>query len=639
MPIACRQTDLTIHGGTVATGSPDVMIGNQPAARVDDGHICPLHPGGPISQGSSTVLINNVPAARVGDKVLCTPGALPPGGATGKATVKYEPDKIGEKEKAYGDDAKKEKENEGKPKEKPKPEWKGIDVEKKFGEVKAEGEVGKFAGEHGKVLSGKASADAKASANIKSLREMKAEVGVNAAASGSVVSMEGKTEGKYGKGEASAEFLSAEAKAKAGASIDTKKGEGNIGVEAGAGASVFKAEAKGETAGWRIPFTDWEIGVSGGVEGTLLGVEAKGHAGISWNKKDGFRMGAGGKVSAFLAGLGISFGLFIRPAKKEIQPAPDMLAKGWPTVLIGDNSLAEKKQRLAERKALIENARKKANDPATSPEEKARLEAAADRLERNNESIERARLASHVYTADDPKSPPPPAGWSQMSPEEMKELGVDPKTLQDPRTGYKANIYKSELENPPKIVVAFAGTDDIPDVVTDVRQGVGVKDGQYDKAMDLTSTVANGAKGKGYVVETTGHSLGGGLASAGSAVTGVRGNTYNAAGLHDRTTRRNYSTADRAANARNVTAYHNTSDPLNNFQDGVGLAADAYGNRVPVAPAPQNRHSWWDLVNLNPLKSLGAIKDMALDGHGMGQMIEAIEAEKSADVAAMGGTP
>jgi hypothetical protein len=237
--------------------------------------------------------------------------------------------------------------------------------------------------------------------------------------------------------------------------------------------------------------------------------------------------------------------------------------------------------------------------------------------------------------------PSSPTGWSELSEAELKELGVKPSDLHNKETGYKSAIYKSQLEDPPKLVVAFAGTDmggaDLaPDAKTDVKQGLGMKDKQYDSAMALTNTVA--ANAKGYQVETTGHSLGGGLASAGSAVSGVKGNTFNAAGLHKNTTG-NLSAADRAAHAKNVNAYHNTSDPLNNFQDAVGLAPDAYGNRIPVQPAPEHHHSWWDLLTPNLITAGKNAAAMALDGHGIGTMVDAIEAEKAADIATMGGTP
>jgi uncharacterized Zn-binding protein involved in type VI secretion len=79
MPPAARVGDSTAHGGVITgPGSPTVLIGGMPAARVGDMHTCPMvtgvvpHVGGPITMGSATVLIGGQPAARVGDMATCT---------------------------------------------------------------------------------------------------------------------------------------------------------------------------------------------------------------------------------------------------------------------------------------------------------------------------------------------------------------------------------------------------------------------------------------------------------------------------------------------------------------------------------------------------------------------------------------
>ncbi len=75
---AARMGDTTAHGGTIILGTPTVLIGGRPAARLGDMHVCPLvtvlvpHVGGPISLGSATVLIGGMPAARMGDMAICT---------------------------------------------------------------------------------------------------------------------------------------------------------------------------------------------------------------------------------------------------------------------------------------------------------------------------------------------------------------------------------------------------------------------------------------------------------------------------------------------------------------------------------------------------------------------------------------
>lgn len=74
---AARITDLHIcpesdgpvpHvGGAIITGSPNVLIGGMPAARVTDTVTC-VGPPATIIRGSSGVFINGLPAARMGDQ-------------------------------------------------------------------------------------------------------------------------------------------------------------------------------------------------------------------------------------------------------------------------------------------------------------------------------------------------------------------------------------------------------------------------------------------------------------------------------------------------------------------------------------------------------------------------------------------
>src|SRR5947209_6484310 len=74
---AARIGDLTAHGGSIVVGYPTVLIGNMPAARIGDMHVCPMvtgvvpHVGGPIILGSFTVLVGFQPQARVTDMLVC----------------------------------------------------------------------------------------------------------------------------------------------------------------------------------------------------------------------------------------------------------------------------------------------------------------------------------------------------------------------------------------------------------------------------------------------------------------------------------------------------------------------------------------------------------------------------------------
>ena len=73
MPSAVRQGDASSHGGVVISGASKVTIVGAPAARVGDGHSCPLRGHGvkPVVSGSGKVTIQGAPAARTGDVAAC----------------------------------------------------------------------------------------------------------------------------------------------------------------------------------------------------------------------------------------------------------------------------------------------------------------------------------------------------------------------------------------------------------------------------------------------------------------------------------------------------------------------------------------------------------------------------------------
>jgi hypothetical protein len=306
--------------------------------------------------------------------------------------------------------------------------------------------------------------------------------------------------------------------------------------------------------------------------------------------------------------------------------------------------MPSKLERYNARMGMMDNARTKLT---TVPDDDAQT--ALTRLERNNVAVERARLSAHVYKSDefnlDELGNPTglkeaePEGWHMLDPQELAQLDVSPEMLLDPKSGFKAAMYQSSFERPPKLVIAYAGTEDKKDILADLRQGVGFKEKQYNEAMDLAKAVVNNT-GKDSI-DLTGHSLGGGLASAAAVVTGAKGYTFNAAGLHTNTVKRPPYNVSRAAMQEQsglIDAYRSTSDPLNNFQNGLNfpggyLAPKALGISRPVAPAAEWQHQWPELVKGNPLT---AAKAMALDGHGINpQMVGHIEAEKDLDTATL----
>ena len=67
----CPQvTVLVPHvGGPIVTGAPNVLVAGMPAARVSDMLVC-VGPPDVITKGSATVIIAGMPAARIGDLTL-----------------------------------------------------------------------------------------------------------------------------------------------------------------------------------------------------------------------------------------------------------------------------------------------------------------------------------------------------------------------------------------------------------------------------------------------------------------------------------------------------------------------------------------------------------------------------------------
>lgn len=356
-------------------------------------------------------------------------------------------------------------------------------------------------------------------------------------------------------------------------------------------------------------------------------------------------------------------GTYVPPAAGEHGPPVPGSAPLVPPdpAATAAQELRAKQQRYGKRMSLMSRARTRLAETAPLPaagapadatrvspgaaplhlaEQRKRAEQAVERLARNNVAVERARLSEHVYHSRELPPHPEPVGWHMLTPKELARKGIAPDMLNDPKSGFKAALYQSSFERPPKTVIAYAGTEDQADWMTNFQQGIGMETKQYDKAMELADKVTRSFP-KG-TVDITGHSLGGGLASAGAAVTGAKGYTFNAAGLHPRTVARapyNLTADNMAAMGQRIDAYHSTADPLTNLQSGLsGSLGDlagwptgpqALGVPRPLVPAAGWQHEWKELVTRNPAISGGR---MALEGHGVDpQMVDHIEVQKEQD--------
>ena len=179
-----------------------------------------------------------------------------------------------------------------------------------------------------------------------------------------------------------------------------------------------------------------------------------------------------------------------------------------------------------------------------------------------------------------------------LSPKELSELGVPREVIMllgegSGVAGFKSGMYLDHISR--KFVLAFAGTDDGPDIVADVWQGLGGFTEQYNAAMEVGRRLEDVAIFSGRVV-VTGHSLGGGLASAAAVASGFHADTFNAAGLtrislqyNDKGERiagdlRELGRFDNSASGL-IDAYFLDYDILSFVQDSTPLQ-DAIGKRI-----------------------------------------------------------
>ncbi|WP_437963218.1 DUF4150 domain-containing protein [Sorangium sp. So ce260] len=293
--------------------------------------------------------------------------------------------------------------------------------------------------------------------------------------------------------------------------------------------------------------------------------------------------------------------------------SPSVLVNAHPVVrhddlaqMNGDKAAqdrADKRARYQCRKEQIE-AGKNSDDPATRE--------AAARFERSTIAAEKAALSGHTY---DP-SKPAPTGWRDVSddPEALARYGLTPGDLDGSRPG-ATRLYEPDPDvfgGDQRPTVAFRGTENGADWQNNFAQGLNVESPYYRDAVRVGNTLGNS-------VDYTGHSLGGGLASAAATAGGSRGWTFNAAGLNAGTVT-GYGGTERPAD---IEAYRVQDEVLTGAQEQgwkstllafsvgglwgalakVGLSAvmpDAVGTKYTLPPSsldPYNRHLMPDVIN------------------------------------------
>ncbi|MGN7727171.1 Mbeg1-like protein [Luteimonas sp. 22616] len=204
-----------------------------------------------------------------------------------------------------------------------------------------------------------------------------------------------------------------------------------------------------------------------------------------------------------------------------------------------------------------------------------------------------AMMSNDAYAADNPKTEQAlqDAGWNRLEPNEAgnalvdaqgREIPIDPALLST-GNGFDAAIYQNDQG---QYVVAYRGTDNWGltnpgDADDNGLQGLGFETGQYSDAIALAQR-AEQVFGDGNVV-VTGHSLGGGLASAAALATGASGVTFNAAGLSNETLEslgfNPNAVRDSVADNGQLRRYIVNGDPLNGAQQDIPILPI-----IPVSP-------------------------------------------------------
>ena len=157
-------------------------------------------------------------------------------------------------------------------------------------------------------------------------------------------------------------------------------------------------------------------------------------------------------------------------------------------------------------------------------------------------TLERFRIDAQAAAAayDPPETRKPPEGYRNATPEDLAKLRLSTAMLEHPvnkktgqRTEFRAAVFINSQTG--TALVAYKGTTPTSgqDWGTNINQGLGNHTFSYDQAQKIATNVAETPAGKG--ARLTGHSSGGGMASAGSEASGLPATTFNAAGLNAKT--------------------------------------------------------------------------------------------------------
>lgn len=234
-----------------------------------------------------------------------------------------------------------------------------------------------------------------------------------------------------------------------------------------------------------------------------------------------------------------------------------------------------------------------------------------------------AQAAAAVYAP--PGERKPPDGHRNATAEDLARLNLDSDMLEHPRdfkTGkrseFRAAVFIDNATNAP--LIAFKGTESWlgEDMATNRDQGIGKETFYYNQAQKISTNVAKSSAGRN--ARLTGHSLGGGQASAGAKASGLSATTFNAAGLHSRTVPHPVST--------NIDAVYVRGEPLRTLQRTPGVPQAAATRTWPLDPPSWkwSRNDPSSKVRMSSNLRATQAGLLAAIGNGMLHMMDNVEA-------------
>lgn len=287
---------------------------------------------------------------------------------------------------------------------------------------------------------------------------------------------------------------------------------------------------------------------------------------------------------------------------------------------------------------------------------------AAQRLAENNVAVEKAKLAENVYKTTNPLKDTIdiPEGWKDISNNDgaLGKLGLSKDMLYDDEDtpGFLARVYQPD-ENVfgkamnPTVVFRGSRAPQFPEGISKAAQKA-LLNGDLSGIKNLSDWSNNGAQGLGFNSEyykkavnigkaikggagISGHSLGGGMASAASMASGKPAWTFNAAGLNAGTVKKYGGSI--IGSTDNIQAYRVKGELLTKLQE-VDLWEDAKDLKFyPPAVMAKERLSLLAPDAVGVKHTLPGGTGSLLDKHGIDQAIQCIENEKDDDIATIKG--